>query len=178
MTTDTTPAALADEMQRWPGYNEQSWAERFAELNARYRKLADQFTAVAALRAPAGEPVAVLRYDRATPGNENEMPRVVSCNWLPNGEYPVFLAPPAPDRDRMEPAAIIEAIQLMFENGKATLDSEGYLVSVTSPDREAIRKQAFEEAARVADAETFFEGEQPWFVAQSIAAAIRAKGEA
>lgn len=36
---------------------------------------------------------AVLRYDRTTPGNENEMPKVLSCNWLPDGEYQVFLRP-------------------------------------------------------------------------------------
>jgi len=28
----------SDELvERWPGYNEQSWAERFAELDLRYR---------------------------------------------------------------------------------------------------------------------------------------------
>lgn len=39
----------------------------------------------------AQEPVAVLRYERGTPGSENEMPTVVSCNWMPDGEYRVYL---------------------------------------------------------------------------------------
>ena len=43
--------------------------------------------------APAREaPVAVLKFERGTPGRENEMPRVVSCNWMPDGEYEVYLA--------------------------------------------------------------------------------------
>lgn len=28
-----------DLFERWPGYNEQSWAERFAELDLRYNEL-------------------------------------------------------------------------------------------------------------------------------------------
>ena len=44
--------------------------------------------------APVGvEPVAVIRYERSTQGRENEMPRVVSCNWMPDGVYEVFAAP-------------------------------------------------------------------------------------
>ena len=43
--------------------------------------------------APAGmEPVARIRYERNTPGRENEMPRVVSCNRLADGIYDVFTA--------------------------------------------------------------------------------------
>ena len=41
---------------------------------------------------------ATLRYERGTPGKENDMPSVVSCNWLPDGDYAVYLAaiqPPA-----------------------------------------------------------------------------------
>jgi len=38
------------------------------------------------------EAVAVLRFERNVPGRENDMPRVVSCNWQPDGEYPVYLA--------------------------------------------------------------------------------------
>lgn len=50
-----------------------------------------------AAQAPAAsaDPVAVLRFDRGTPGRENEMPTVVSCNRLPDGEYAVYLAPVA-----------------------------------------------------------------------------------
>lgn len=45
----------------------------------------------------AGEvkPVAVLRFERGMAGKENEMPRVVSCNWMPDGDYPVYAAPQA-----------------------------------------------------------------------------------
>ncbi|WP_098020884.1 hypothetical protein [Orrella dioscoreae] len=45
--------------------------------------------------AASAEPLAVLRYERATPGRENEMPRVLSCNRLPDGEYRVYLSPVA-----------------------------------------------------------------------------------
>jgi|GEM_PF-5936899 len=41
----------------------------------------------------ASLPVAVLRFDRGTPGRENEMPHVLSCQRLPDGEYPVYAAP-------------------------------------------------------------------------------------
>lgn len=46
-------------------------------------------------QAANAEPVAVLRFDRGTPGRENEMPTVVSCVWLPDGEYEVYTAPVA-----------------------------------------------------------------------------------
>ncbi|KRA63072.1 hypothetical protein [Rhizobium sp. Root651] len=46
---------------------------------------------------PTAEPVfAVLEFAKGTPGRENEMPLVLSCNWLPDGRYNVFLNPPAP----------------------------------------------------------------------------------
>ena len=41
------------------------------------------------------EPVAVLRFQRDTPGHENDMPAVASCNRLPDGYYRVYLAAPA-----------------------------------------------------------------------------------
>ena len=41
--------------------------------------------------ATAGmQPVARIRYERNTPGRENEMPRVVSCNRMEDGIYEVF----------------------------------------------------------------------------------------
>jgi hypothetical protein len=56
----TTPnAALADEnpFERWPGYDEQSWRERFVELDRRHRDLRDHFIEsvmkAAALRQPS-----------------------------------------------------------------------------------------------------------------------------
>ena len=43
--------------------------------------------------APAGmQPVARIRYERNTPGRENEMPRVLSCNRMADGVYEVFTA--------------------------------------------------------------------------------------
>lgn len=33
----------ANFLERWPGYNEQSWAERFAELDRRHTALAVRF---------------------------------------------------------------------------------------------------------------------------------------
>lgn len=42
----------------------------------------------------ASEPVATIRYERGTPGKENDMPKVVSCNWLPDGVYSVYTTPP------------------------------------------------------------------------------------
>lgn len=38
---------MDDLVERWPGYNEQSWAQRFAELDRRFRKERD--TAVKAI---------------------------------------------------------------------------------------------------------------------------------
>lgn len=49
----------------------------------------------AAGRVQQAEPVAVLRFQSDTPGHENDMPAVVSCNWLPDGDYRVYLAAPA-----------------------------------------------------------------------------------
>ena len=47
----------------------------------------------AAQAAPVGmEPTARIRYERNTPGRENEMPRVVSCNRMADGVYEVFTA--------------------------------------------------------------------------------------
>lgn len=42
---------------------------------------------------PVQEPVAQIEFARGTAGRENEMPRVVSCNWLPDGVYSVYAAP-------------------------------------------------------------------------------------
>jgi hypothetical protein len=37
--------------------------------------------------------VAIIRYERGTPGKENDMPKVVSCSWLPDGVYSVYATP-------------------------------------------------------------------------------------
>lgn len=39
----------------------------------------------------SGEVVAVIRFDRS-PGNENEMPKVISCNWMADGDYALTAA--------------------------------------------------------------------------------------
>jgi len=41
---------------------------------------------------PQGEVFARIEFRRGTPGKENDMPTVVSCNWLPDGVYEVYLA--------------------------------------------------------------------------------------
>ena len=43
---------------------------------------------------PQGEVFARIEFRRGTPGKENDMPTVVSCNWLPDGVYEVYLADP------------------------------------------------------------------------------------
>ncbi|TRM53312.1 hypothetical protein YH64_009440 [Achromobacter sp. LC458] len=57
--------------------------------------------------------LAILRFERGTPGRENDMPRVVACDWMPDGEYPVYAAPQASEavRNRAleEAAALCEA---------------------------------------------------------------------
>ena len=45
-----------------------------------------------AVAAAGMQPVARIRYERNTPGRENEMPRVVSCNRMADGIYEVFTA--------------------------------------------------------------------------------------
>ena len=62
-----------------------------------HNALAARDAALAELAALKGgqEAVAMIRYARGVPGFENEMPHVVSCNDLPDGLYPVYLAPPA-----------------------------------------------------------------------------------
>lgn len=37
--TNPTPERIAEGLERWPGYNEQSWAERFAELDRQHEAL-------------------------------------------------------------------------------------------------------------------------------------------
>lgn len=49
---------------------------------------------VSALSAAQAQPVAQLEFARGVSGRENEMPRVVSCNWLPDGTYSVYLQTP------------------------------------------------------------------------------------
>ena len=39
MTTDTPAHDLRSALERWPGYDEQSWSQRFAELDRRYSEM-------------------------------------------------------------------------------------------------------------------------------------------
>ena len=57
-----------------------------AELVALFQGRPEQASAPVVLPAPD----AVLRFERSTAGKENEMPSVVSCNWLPDGEYKLY----------------------------------------------------------------------------------------
>jgi len=61
---------------------------------------------VEAVRSMPAEPVATIRYERGTPGKENDMPKVVSCNWLPDGVYSVY-ATPQTEAVRMSEAEIL-----------------------------------------------------------------------
>lgn len=42
-------------MERWPGYDKQSWAERFAELDRRYRDL--QLSTINAIKQLSRPPI-------------------------------------------------------------------------------------------------------------------------
>lgn len=59
-------------------------------------------------------PVAVIEFARGRPGNENEMPRVISCNWQPDGQYPVYLAgnSPASDQSSTEDKTMADATEI------------------------------------------------------------------
>ena len=71
----------------------------------------------AAGRVQQAEPVAVLRFQRDTPGHENDMPAVVSCNWLPDGDYRVYLATPA---ERAPAPTVAEPVMTYL--GRHTMD--------------------------------------------------------
>ena len=76
------------------------------------RAMTDALAAIAALRSMPAEPVATIRYERGTPGKENDMPKVVSCNWLPDGVYSVYATPEVTEAVRMSEAEINEAMRL------------------------------------------------------------------
>ena len=90
MTTEPTDAdiiALADETRTGePGREGYILPISFAR--AVLAKWGTQGTL--AVAAAGMQPVARIRYERNTPGRENEMPRVVSCNRMADGVYEVF----------------------------------------------------------------------------------------
>ena len=75
-----------------------------------------RFMVDAAPQAPAqadaqADCTAVIRFDHSTKGNENEMPKVVSCNRLPDGDYRVYLRPADPAAIRND--ALEDAMRLV-----------------------------------------------------------------
>ena len=152
-----------------------------------------------ALRAPAGEPVAWM-YEQG--GRSHVSPTRVTSQrdafwgWT---ETPLYAAPPAPDRGalREEVAKAIcrayairagaddEAVELQVEYAlEFWLDEADAAIAAMNPA--AIRKQAFEEAARVADKhadhyrqwEYTKERDTIVDLISDVAAAIRKQGEA
>lgn len=73
---------LAESLTCWPRLTGQEASELVELLQGR----PEQADAPVVLPAPD----AVLRFERSTAGKENEMPSVVSCNWLPDGEYKLY----------------------------------------------------------------------------------------
>lgn len=73
-----------------PDYH--AWRKQFAAARGRPPTPYEAWIAARGGQA-SSEPVAVVRYERGAPGRENDMPRVVSCNRLPDGEYPLYAAP-------------------------------------------------------------------------------------
>lgn len=86
--------------------------------------VAEKSNQVAALQAElaqikAQEPMAVVRFDRRD-GNENEIPKVLSCNWLPDGNYPLYAAPvdQTAEIERLREALRFYANKDNWENGR------------------------------------------------------------
>lgn len=146
-------APVADEraaFEKWTGYTEDALS-RDAGDGYCIKGVDNQWRAWQASRAAlasapvAGEaqPVAVLCFERGTPGRQNEMPRVVSCNWMPDGDYPVYAAPQASEAVRDED--VVTLLNFIFERFSAPCkagDLPGYVVP-------AIRR--LERAAILAD---------------------------
>lgn len=56
-------------------------------------------------------PVARIRYERNTPGRENEMPRVMSCNRMADGIYEVFTAAQVLAMGRVPPGFVAAPVE-------------------------------------------------------------------
>ncbi|SIP88951.1 hypothetical protein SAMN05880590_10112 [Rhizobium sp. RU35A] len=80
----------ADCMTHLDGFQTQSAARKAAQADYEARAIVPLIFPPPSTHV---EPVAVIEFARSKPGNENEMPRVVSCNWQPDGVYAVHLAP-------------------------------------------------------------------------------------
>lgn len=79
---DQAAAVIAAKDAECDGYREYA-AEKSNQVIAMQAELA---------QIKAQGAVAVIQFDRRA-GNENEMPKVISCNWLANGEYQVYASP-------------------------------------------------------------------------------------
>ncbi|MFY0184308.1 hypothetical protein ACTT2I_05160 [Stenotrophomonas sp. PUT21] len=86
----------------------------------------DAAIAALAARQPGAHPVAVLRFDRGKPGRENEMPHVISCQRLPDGEYPVYAAPPAQGIDLGQVHAAVESLLEFADHHESCGDTDTY----------------------------------------------------
>lgn len=76
---------------------------------------------------------ATLRYERGTPGNENDMPSVVSCNWLPDGDYAVYLAAPQPPVASQPSPWDIEAVRVQLSPSQSATDAFDRILSDSQP---------------------------------------------
>ena len=74
------------------GLNQDDFADEIIKLVEAHHGVATQ--QAEAPTASNAEPIARIEFRRGEAGRENEMPRVVSCNWLPDGIYEVYLADP------------------------------------------------------------------------------------
>ena len=89
---DSTPEWRYEIKHGPDGEANYAWLYRGEEMIATMRTR-HAVAIAAALSRPVQEPVAQIEFARGTAGRENEMPRVVSCNWLPDGIYSVYAAP-------------------------------------------------------------------------------------
>ena len=91
--TNTLTPTDADLLQEWDRVSHITDAgeRRLSVMRAVLAKWGTPAPASQPVAAPVGmQPVARIRYERNTPGRENEMPRVVSCNRMADGVYEVF----------------------------------------------------------------------------------------
>lgn len=85
----------------------------------------------------SAEPVAVLRYDHGVPGRENEMPSVVSCNRLPDGDYLVYAAQAQPTMP-----ALTDAMRAVLRNEHCVYESEDALYAALCDAAQAQPQQS------------------------------------
>lgn len=129
----TNPTELLP-CERWPGYDEQSWSERFAELDRQYRAMLDRFIAfVTDVRSAAPAPVASVEVERpalcrnALRDAGKPYPRS-GCAVCRNGG---LVGCPYENRAQSTtPARAVsrEEVAKVIDPGAWKVDSDGYLV--------------------------------------------------